>query len=55
VRGRALLTPDPEYAFGSQFRAKYGVDLSAMSDGPGETRVIVTVKAERVHAVDNRS
>jgi PPOX class probable F420-dependent enzyme len=53
VRGRALLTPDPEYAFGSEFRAKYGVDLSGTHDPPGQSRVIVTVRAQRVHAVDN--
>jgi PPOX class probable F420-dependent enzyme len=53
IRGHAVLTPDPEYAFGSLFKAKYGVDLSGMEDPPGQSRLIITVKAERVHAVDN--
>jgi PPOX class probable F420-dependent enzyme len=51
VRGRADLTPDPDNAFGSKFAPKYGVDLSE-ADPPGQTRVIVTIQPERIHAVD---
>jgi hypothetical protein len=51
VRGRARLTPDPDYSFGSKFAPKYGVDLSQI-DPPGQTRVIVTIQPERIHAVD---
>jgi PPOX class probable F420-dependent enzyme len=51
VRGRARLAPDPEYRFAAKLGAKYGVDLSGI-DGPGETRVIVTIDPEKVYAVD---
>ncbi len=51
VRGRARLVPDPEYAFAAKLGAKYGMDLSGI-DGPGETRVVVTIEAEKVYAVD---
>jgi PPOX class probable F420-dependent enzyme len=51
VRGRARLTPDPDYAFAAKLGAKYGRDLSGI-DGPGETRVVVTIEPEKVHAVD---
>ena len=51
VRGRARLTPDPGYTFAARVGAKYGVDLSGI-DPPGQTRVIVTIEPERIHAVD---
>lgn len=51
VRGRARLTPDPAYAFAPKLGAKYGMDLSGI-DPPGQTRVIVTIEPETVHAVD---
>ena len=51
VRGRARVTPDPDYAFAPKLGAKYGMDLSGI-DGPGESRVVVTIEPEKVYAVD---
>ena len=51
VRGRARLTPDPDYAFAPRLGAKYGMDLSGI-DGPGQTRIVVTIEPEKVYAVD---
>jgi PPOX class probable F420-dependent enzyme len=51
VRGRARLTPDPDYGFASKLGAKYGLDLSGI-DPPGQTRVIVTIEPERIYGVD---
>ena len=52
VRGDATIEPDPEYDFADRVGAKYGgVDLRAMDAGRG-SRVVVTVDATRVNAVD---
>ena len=53
VRGDAEVTPDDDYSFADRLAAKYGegVDLREM-DGPGQTRVVVTVKPVRIVAVD---
>ena len=51
VRGRARIEPDPDYAYGSKLGVKYGMDLSGI-DGPGESRVVVTIEPEKVYAVD---
>lgn len=52
VRGRADLQPDDDYAFAQKVGEKYGgADLRAY-DEPGTSRVVVTIRAERVHAVD---
>jgi hypothetical protein len=51
VRGRARIEPDPDYAYAAKLGAKYGMDLSGI-DGPGETRVVVTIEPEKVYAVD---
>jgi PPOX class probable F420-dependent enzyme len=51
VRGDAEVVDDPDYAFADRVGAKYGADLRAW-DGPGASRVIVTVKPTRVNAVD---
>jgi PPOX class probable F420-dependent enzyme len=51
VRGRARLTPDPDYAYAPKLGAKYGMDLSQI-DEPGESRVVVTIEPEKVYAVD---
>jgi hypothetical protein len=52
VRGDATLEPDPDYAFADRVGAKYGgADLRA-NDGPGESRVVVTIEPTRVNAVD---
>jgi PPOX class probable F420-dependent enzyme len=53
VRGDAEVTPDDDYSFADRLAAKYGegVDLREM-DGPGQTRVVVTVRPVRIVAVD---
>jgi PPOX class probable F420-dependent enzyme len=51
VRGRARVEPDDDYAFADRLGAKYGADVRQM-DGPGESRVVVTVEPARIHAVD---
>ena len=51
VRGTAQIEPDDDYTFAGQVGAKYGADLRQM-DGPGETRVAVTIEPHRVNAVD---
>jgi PPOX class probable F420-dependent enzyme len=53
LRGDAEIVPDDDYAFADQVAAKYGegVDLREM-DGPGQTRVAVTIRPVRVVAVD---
>jgi PPOX class probable F420-dependent enzyme len=54
VRGTAALEPDTDYAFARQLGAKYGgADLS-QHDGPGDSRVIVTIAPTNVYAVDVR-
>ena len=52
VRGDAQIEADDDYAFADRVGAKYGgADLRQM-DGPGESRVVVTVVPTRVNAVD---
>jgi PPOX class probable F420-dependent enzyme len=52
VRGDAVIEPDDDYAFAERVGAKYGgADVRAM-DGPGQTRVVVTIQPARVNAVD---
>ena len=53
LRGDAEVTSDDDYSFADRVSAKYGegVDLREM-DGPGQTRVVVTVKPVRIVAVD---
>ena len=51
VRGRARVEPDDDYAFADKVGAKYGADLR-VHDGPGESRVVVTVEPEKIHPVD---
>ena len=48
LRGDAVITADDDYAFADRLGAKYGADLRE-NDGPGETRVVVTVQPARVH------
>ena len=45
------IEPDPDYAYAAKLGAKYGMDLSGI-DGPGESRVVVTIEPEKVYAVD---
>jgi PPOX class probable F420-dependent enzyme len=52
VRGRARIEPDDDLSFARRVGAKYGgADLSA-HDAPGDRRVVVTIEADRVYAVD---
>ena len=53
VRGTAQLEPDDDYAFARKLGAKYGTDLSE-HDGPGDRRVVVTIRPTNVYAVDAR-
>ena len=51
VRGRAEIEPDDDYAFATKLGAKYGADLR-VHDGPGDSRVVVTIVPSNVYAVD---
>src|SRR3954449_2056779 len=52
-RGDAALEADPDYEFADKLGAKYGADLRE-HDGPGDSRVKVTFRPVRVHAVNMR-
>jgi hypothetical protein len=52
VRGRARVEPDEDYAFADKVGAKYGGADLREHDGPGDSRVVVTIEPERVFAVD---
>ena len=52
LRGDAAIEPDDDYKFATRLGAKYGgVDLRTM-DGPGESRVVVTINPVKVYAAD---
>jgi PPOX class probable F420-dependent enzyme len=52
VRARAEVAPDADYAFADRLGKKYGgVDLRRM-DGPGQSRVVVTLRPIKVNAID---
>jgi PPOX class probable F420-dependent enzyme len=53
VRGSAQIEADADYVFADKVGAKYNADLR-LYDPPGETRVVVTIIADRVRAVDMR-
>lgn len=54
VKGNAQIEPDPDYEFANKLAAKYGgADLRA-HDGPGESRVVVTIEPVNVWPVDMR-
>lgn len=52
LRGDATIEPDDDYEFASKVGAKYGMDDLRVMDGPGESRVVVTIVPVRVNAVD---
>jgi len=52
LRGDATVEPDDDYEFASRLGAKYGMDDLSVLDGPGESRVMVTIRPVRVNAVD---
>jgi PPOX class probable F420-dependent enzyme len=51
VRGRAEIAPDDDYAFATKLGAKYNANVRD-HDGPGESRVVVTIAPTHVYAVD---
>jgi PPOX class probable F420-dependent enzyme len=51
IRGDAQIEPDDTYAFAAKVGEKYGADLRQM-DGPGQSRVVVTIRPTRINAVD---
>ena len=51
VRGTAQLEPDDDYAFAAKVGAKYNADLK-VHDGPGDTRMVITIQPVNVYAVD---
>ena len=51
MRGRAQIEPDDDYTFATALGAKYGADLK-VHDGPGDSRVVVTIVPSKVYAVD---
>jgi len=51
VRGHAQIEPDDDYSFATALGAKYGADLK-VHDGPGDSRVVVTIVPSKVYAVD---
>ena len=52
LRGRAELEADEDYAFARKLGEKYGGADLREHDRPGETRVVVTIRPLKVHAVD---
>jgi PPOX class probable F420-dependent enzyme len=53
LRGEAEIAPDDDYEFADRVGAKYGSDLRE-HDGPGDKRVVVTVRPAKVNAVKMR-
>ncbi len=51
VRGTAEFESDDDYAFAAKVGSKYNADLK-VHDGPGETRVAITIEPINVYAVD---
>jgi PPOX class probable F420-dependent enzyme len=49
IRGDAEIEPDPDYVFADRLGAKYQDDPRS-HDGPGESRVVVTLRPHRVRA-----
>ena len=49
MRGVAEVEPDADYKFADRVGAKYGTDLRTR-DKPGDGRVIVTIRPDRVRA-----
>ena len=52
VRGTARLEPDDDYAFAQKLGAKYGGADLREHDRPGDRRMVVTIDATHVYAVD---
>jgi PPOX class probable F420-dependent enzyme len=52
LRGRARVEPDDDYAFAQKVGQKYGGADLRDHDGPGDSRVVVTIDPVKVYAVD---
>ena len=53
IRADADIAPDDDYAFADRVGAKYSADLR-VHDGPGDSRIVVTLRPTRINAVDMR-
>jgi PPOX class probable F420-dependent enzyme len=51
IRGTATIADDSTYALADRVGAKYGSDLRE-HDGPGDTRLAVTIEPQKIFAVD---
>jgi PPOX class probable F420-dependent enzyme len=54
IRGRARIERDDDYAFADKLGQKYGGLDARKIDGPGESRVVVTVEPVNVWPVNMR-
>jgi PPOX class probable F420-dependent enzyme len=54
IRGRAEVEPDDDYAFAAKLSAKYGGADLREHDREGESRVVVTIRPEKIYPVDMR-
>jgi PPOX class probable F420-dependent enzyme len=52
IRGDAITEADDDHAFGAKLGAKYGGADVRDNDGPGESRITVTIEPTRINAVD---
>jgi PPOX class probable F420-dependent enzyme len=52
VKGKARLDPDPDYSFADKVGEKYGGANLREHDGPGDSRVIVTIEPVNIWPVD---
>jgi len=53
IRGDAELEPDDDYRFADRVGQKYGSDLRE-HDGPGDKRVVIRIRPQRINAVNMR-
>lgn len=49
IRARATIAPDVDYVFADKLGAKYGGFDLRTNDGPGESRVVVTLEPVKVN------
>jgi PPOX class probable F420-dependent enzyme len=49
IRGAASIASDDDYAFADRIGARYGGADMRQNDRPGESRVVVTVRPEKVN------
>jgi PPOX class probable F420-dependent enzyme len=52
LRGRARVEPDDDYVFAQRLGHKYGGADVREHDGPGDSRVVVTIEPVKVYPVD---